>query len=519
MVHTRSTRTIMIAATLTAFGMASLCTASAAVDDAVRLDTGMVSGIASATPDVRVFKGIPYAAPPTGDQRWRAPKPAPHWDGVRKADTFSPVCMQGTGTGNEDCLYLNVWTGAKAPGEKRPVMVWIYGGGYATGSGSQAMYDGEALAKKGAVIVTINYRLGKFGFFSYPGLTTESDRRGAGNFGVMDSIAALQWVQRNIAAFGGDPKRVTVFGESAGAGLVANLLTIPQNKGLFERAIGESSAWSTVSVSSLPTLAEAEANGEKTAERLGAKSLAELRALPAADIQKSGRGDGPVVDGWLIREDPSKVFAAGKQLEVPVLTGSNRDESFGGNPRSAQEFIDQAHKRFGDLADNFLKVYPASNDEEARESAFYAGRDEVAFVMRNWARLESKQGKKSYAYFFTEQPPVVPGRGGRGGGGPFAPGPHGSATHVSEILYVFNHLDNSRPWTDQDRQVADTMSSYWVNFATTGDPNGKGMAKWAPYDDKTKTPMIFGNPPEGAQAPREDRLAFFQSYFDKLAAK
>src|SRR5580658_7657726 len=518
MVRTKTTRTIMIAAALAALGMTSLGTANAAVDDTVRLDTGMVSGIASATPDVRVFKGIPYAAPPTGDQRWRAPKPAAKWEGVRKADTFSPVCMQGTNTGSEDCLYLNVWTGAKAAGEKRPVMVWIYGGGYYTGSGSAAMYDGEALAKKGAVIVTINYRLGEFGFFSYPGLTTESDRRGAGNFGVMDSIAALQWVQRNIGAFGGDPKRVTIFGESAGAGLVANLMAIPQAKGLFERAIGESSAWSTVSVKPLPTLAEAEAKGEKIAQGLGAKSLAELRALPAADIQKTGRGDGPVVDGWLIREDPSKVFAEGKQIDVPVLTGSNRDESFGGNPSDAQAFIDSARKRFGDLADNFLKVYPASTDEEAKESAFYAGRDEMAFVMRNWARLESKQGKKSYAYFFTEQPPLIPGRTGRGGG-QFAPGPHGSATHVSEILYVFNHLDNSRPWVDSDRQVADKMSSYWVNFAASGDPNGKALAKWQAYDGTVKTAMVFGEQPQGTQAPSDAGLAFFQTYFEKLYAK
>src|SRR6185312_6116668 len=209
----------MVRMLMTGVVFAAMGTASAAVEDPVRLDTGVVSGTASGTPDVRVFKGIPYAAPPTGDQRWRAPKPAAHWDGVRKADTFSPVCMQGNNTGNEDCLYLNVWTGAAAANEKRPVMVWIYGGGYYTGSGSQSMYDGEALAKKGAVIVTINYRLGEFGFFSYPGLTTESDRRGAGNFGVMDSIVALQWVQKNIAGFGGDPKRVTVFGESAGAGL------------------------------------------------------------------------------------------------------------------------------------------------------------------------------------------------------------------------------------------------------------------------------------------------------------
>jgi para-nitrobenzyl esterase len=502
-------------ATVIATALFAVGTLSAAVEDPVRLDTGMVSGTASATPDVRVFKGIPFAAPPTGDLRWRAPKPAAHWDGIRKADQFSPTCMQGVGRGSsEDCLYLNVWTGAASARDKRPVMVWIYGGGYSTGSGSQAMYDGEALAKKGAIVVTLNYRLGPLGFFSYPELTSESDRRGAGNFGVMDSVAALQWVQKNIAAFGGDPKRVTIFGESAGAGMVANLMAMPQAKGLFERAIGDSSAWSTATIAPLPTLTEAEATGTKIAAGLGAKTLAELRAKPAEEVLKGGRGTGPIVDGWLIREDPGKVFAEGRQIEIPVLTGSNRDESFGGNPRNAEQFVEQARKRYGDLADNFLKLYPATTDEQAKESAFYSGRDEMAFVMRNWARLASKQGKKSYVYFFTEQPPVLPNARG-----PFAPGPHGSATHVSEILYVFNHLDNSRTWTDADRQVADTMSSYWVNFAATGDPNGKGLVKWPAWDEKTKTPMVFGNKPEGMQAPSDDKLAFFQSYFDKVNAK
>jgi para-nitrobenzyl esterase len=504
----------MLRATIFATTLFALGVAQAAIDDPVHLDAGMVSG-APASGDVRVFKGIPFAAPPTGDLRWRAPKPAAHWDGVRKAEQFSPTCMQGAGTGpntSEDCLYLNVWTGAKSAGEKRPVMVWIYGGGYSTGSGSQAMYDGEALAKKGAIIVTLNYRLGDLGFFSYPELTKESDRRGAANFGVMDSLAALEWVQKNIAAFGGDPKRVTIFGESAGAGMVANLLTIPRAKGLFERAIGDSSAWSTATVARLSTLPEAEAAGTKIADAIGAKSLAELRAKPAEAVLKGGRGTGPIVDGWLIREDPGKVFAEGKQIEVPVLVGSNRDESFGGNPRSAQQFIDQSRKRYGDLADDFLKLYPAGSDEQAKESAFFSGRDEMAFLMRNWARLESKNGKtKSFVYYFTEQPPVL-----AGARGPFAPGPHGSATHVSEILYVFNHLDGSRPWTDADRDVADRMSSYWVNFATNGDPNGKGLAKWPVYDEKTKTPMVFGNAPEGAQAPTEAQLAFFRAYFEKL---
>jgi para-nitrobenzyl esterase len=491
-------------------------TAAAAIDDPVQLDTGRISGTTTSSPEVRVFKGIPYAAPPVGDLRWRAPKPAARWEGTRKADEFGPVCMQG---GNqkmsEDCLTLNVWTAAKSAGEKRPVMFWIYGGGYYTGSGSQAMYDGEALAQKGAVVATFNYRLGNFGFFAYPELTKESDRRGAANFGVMDAIAALQWVQKNIARFGGDPKRVTIFGESAGAGMVANLMAMPVAKGLFIRAIGESSAWSTATIAPLATLAEAEQDGVKLADAVGAKSLADLRAQPAEAILKAGRGLGPVVDGWLIREDPGKVFAAGKQIDIPVLTGSNRDESFGGNPKSAADFVAQARKRFGDLADSFLKLYPAATDEEARESAFYSGRDEMAFVMRNWARLAEKPGKsKAFVYYFTEQPPRL-----SNARGPFAPGPHGSATHVSEILYAFGHLDGSRAWTDSDRQLADAMSSYWVNFAANGDPNGKGVTKWPVYDGKPRSVKVLGNPPEGAQTPTDAQLAFFQSYFDKLTAR
>jgi para-nitrobenzyl esterase len=375
------------------------------------------------------------------------------------------------------------------------------------------MYDGEALAKKGAVVVTFNYRLGALGFFSHPELTKESDRRGAANFGVMDAIAALHWVQQNIARFGGDPKRVTIFGESAGAGMVANLMTIPSAKGLFVRAIGESSAWSTARIAPLSTLADAELAGVKLADGVGAKSLAELRAKPAEAIQKTGLG--PVVDGYLIPEDPGKVFAAGKQIDVPVLAGSNRDESFGGTPKTAADFVERARMRFGDLADAYLKLYPADSDEQARESAFYSGRDEMAFVMRNWARLAAKPGKsKAFVYYFTEQPPRLPNARG-----PFAPGPHGSATHVSEILYAFGHLDDNRTWTDSDREVADAMSSHWVNFARSGDPNGKGLNKWPVYNGKNQSVMVFGNPPEGAESPSEAQLAFFQSYFDKLTAR
>lgn len=502
--------------TLIATAVFALGNAYAAIDDPVHLDTGLVSGSPASTPEVRVFKGIPFAAPPVGDLRWREPKPAAGWDGVRKADEFSPVCIQDTGSRDsqkmsEDCLYLNVWTGAQSARDKRPVMVWIYGGGYYRGSGSLPMYDGEALARKGAVVVTFNYRLGPLGFFSYPELTKESDRRGAANFGVMDALAALRWVQKNIAAFGGDSKRVTIFGESAGSGMVANLMTVPQAKGLFQRAIGESSAWATTRVARLSTLAEAEQAGTKFAASLGAHSLADLRAQPAEALRTDGRGSAPVVDGWLIPEDPGKIFAEGKQIPVPVLVGSNRDESFGGNTRGAESFTERARNRFGDLADAFLQLYPASSDD----AAFAAGRDEMAFVMRNWARLASASGKaKSFVYYFTQQPPPAPNARG-----PLAATFHGTAIHTAEILYVFNHLDDRRAWTDADRQVADAVSSYWVNFAARGDPNGKGLAKWTAYDGKTATVKVFGNQPQAGQSPSEAQLAFFQSYFEKLNAQ
>jgi para-nitrobenzyl esterase len=495
----------------------------AAIQEPVHLDAGLISGIAGSSPGVRVFRGIPYAAPPTGKLRWRAPQPVAHWDGIRAADQFGAMCMQpafrgGSGPNlsatpkmSEDCLFLNVWTAAKSALEKRPVMVWIHPGGYTTGSGSTPGFDGEALAKKGVVLVTINYRLGAFGFFSHPELTKESDRRASGNYALMDQAAALQWVQANIGEFGGDPHRVTVFGDSAGSSSIANLMGSPQAKGLFQRAIGESGAWMGLSLGRTRTLAEAEQDGLKMAGALHAQTLEELRAIPAADLLKAGRAGGPVIDGWFIPEDVGTAFAEGKQNDVPLLDGSNQDEgTFFLQPTTAEKFGERARNRFGDQADAFLKLYPAGSDEEANASQLAAFRDELAFVMRTWARAQAKTGRsKAYLYYFTHQPPPPVGASARGGLG-------SGATHGAEAQYVFQNLLPPRAWTDLDTQVSQRLSSYWMNFAANGDPNGKGLAKWPAFDDKkSAAPMVLGDQAEVGPAPNPAQLAFFETVYEK----
>ncbi len=505
---------------LAALGVA--CSSSNQLTTNVTVETGQLAGVAGSTADVKAFKGIPFAAAPVGELRWTKPQPAAKWDGVRAADKFGPQCMQSSLRGapaegiSEDCLNLNVWTAAASPEERRPVMVWIYGGGYYVGAGSLPNYDGDALSKKGAVVVTFNYRLGPFGFFSHPELTKESGGQAAANFGVMDAVAALEWVQRNIAAFGGDPSRVTIFGESAGAGLIANLMVTPQAKGLFHRVSGESSAWNTVSVGRLETLADAEQAGVKFAEAQGAATLADLRAKSAEEILMGGRGTGPVVDGVWIPDDPGKLFNEGQVPDVPVLVGSNRDESFGGNVASAADYRKSVEERYGSDAAAFLKVYPGKTDEEARDSAFTAGRDQMAWVMRNWANLAAKSGtSKSYLYYFTHQPPASPN--GKGG---FGAGSRGTAVHTSEIVYVFDNLNGNRAWTDTDRKVAETMSQYWVNFAAAGDPNGEGLPAWPAFDaGAADNAMVFGDEAHAGPVLGPEQAAAFQAYYDSLYAK
>jgi para-nitrobenzyl esterase len=479
--------------------------------ESVRVDGGMLAGKPGKSAEIRVYKAIPFAAPPVGELRWRAPVAAKKWEGVRAADRFSPTCMQvpysegspfrtAPEETSEDCLYLNVWTGAKAATERRPVMVWIHGGALTRGSGSTSVYDGEALAKQGVVVVTINYRLGLFGFLALPELTKESAQHASGNYGILDQIAALEWVRKNIAAFGGDVSRVTIFGESAGSWSVNSLVASPLAKGLFARAIGESGAL----FAALPKLAEAEKSG---AQAVGGASLAELRAKPAAELSKMGGEQArPNIDSWVLPDQVMAIFGAGKQNDVPVLIGSNADEGTAFTPRSVtpEQLRALAMFRYGARAAEYLKLYPAENEKDARASAAAAIRDQTfGWEMRTWARMQTKTGKaKAFLYYFSHVPPSPAGA---------ALG----AYHASEIRYVFHNLTTTQK---ADVLLADAMSSYWVNFATYGDPNGKGLTAWPAYSAATDLAMGFGDSVAPMPVPHKAALDFLDSVLPTPAA-
>ena len=517
----------------------------AMVPEQVKIDSGTVAGAISGQPTVRAFKGIPFAAPPLGENRWKAPQPVAKWDGVRKADAFGAPCAAGApaaGRGGgggrgaaapgaapqapatpreparaEDCLYLNVWTSATSPNDKRPVMVWIYGGGFTGGSGGLAWYDGENLASKGPVIVTLNYRLGSLGFFAHPELAKESGHNASGNYGMMDAIAALQWVKRNISAFGGDPNNVTIAGESAGAIMVGALLGSPQAKGLYHRAIAESGGWMGLTMGRMTSGQTAQANGSKTMEALGVKTIAELRAKPMNELTGLSAG-GLIVDGYLIPEDVSLTFMNGKQHAVDVLTGSNKDEANfgvcpgvggrGGGPAlTADAFKTNAQRKFGEAADEYLKLYTVSSDAEAPPAAHMACADEINWNMRQWAVAQAKAGKKAYTYFFTR----IPTLNG-------APSPQG-ATHTAEISYAWNNPKGqaTQTWNDVDTKLADTMSSYWVNFITKGDPNGNGLPTWPEYKDLANgRVMVLGDTVQVESAAPTAKLSFYQAAYQRL---
>jgi para-nitrobenzyl esterase len=493
-----------------------------ALNDPVRVEQGLVSGTTGKSPDVRVYRGIPYAAPPVGDLRWKAPQPAASWTGVREAKEFSHACWQTPYPAasiyqaklpplSEDCLYLNVWTAAKSSKDRLPVMVWIHGGGFTRGSGISDAYDGENFARKGVVLVTINYRLGIFGFFAHPALTAESGHHASGNYALLDQIAALAWVKKNIQAFGGDPDRVTIFGESAGSWAVNALMASPLAKGLFQRAIGESGG----SFSPMRTLAAAEKSGETFAGSMGASQdvLKVLRGKSAEEILKAGDAPvtRPIVDGWVLPEDVASIFAKGNQNDVPLIVGSNADEGTTLAPQgatmTAQAFTSGSQQRYGALTDAFLKIYPANSNEEAVSSFYSAYRDQTfGWEMRAWARAATATGHHAaYLYYFSHRPP----------------GPNSSrlrAFHASEIPYVFGNFFWPFPWEDADRKLSATVSAYWVNFAKTGDPNGEGLPKWPAYSSAGDQALEINDVPSLRTGVNKAGLDFFDSYYQSLKA-
>jgi para-nitrobenzyl esterase len=509
--------------------------AATVADLTIRIESGLISGaLVGENKDVRAYKGIPYAAPPVGNLRWKPPQPPPTWQGVRQTTEYGPSCPQPdileraygikTGPTSEDCLYLNVWTPAKVGNEKLPVMVWIHGGGYIAGSGSSQVYDGQELARRGIVVVTINYRLGPFGFLAHPLLSKESEHGVSGNYGLLDQIAALLWVKRNIAAFGGDPNNVTIFGESAGAGSVCYLMVSPLAKGLFHRAIAQSgSAFGPNRHlrQSWYGLEPAEKLGERFAERLGCSGLAEMRANSAEQIlAKSGadsnfffsRGDrfSPIVDGWVVPDDPATIFEAGKQHKVPLIVGSNQDEGTIFTASMPQMGIEQykaiIRTLYGEHADQVFALYRADRDDQVRKALSQLIGDS-AFIAnaRYFARVHGR-ASKAFLYHFTR---VRPDSRGAALG----------AFHGSEIAYAFGNIKVLGAHDDQDRALAQMMSSYWTQFARTGDPNAKGLPHWPAYDPKADRHIELGDAVSTKSGLRKEACDLFEKISAERRAK
>ncbi len=466
---------------------------------------------------VTVFKGLPYAAPPLGPGRWRPPAPAAPWRGLRDATRFSADCLQPASqrTGlpvSEDCLYLNIWTGGPG-GAPRPVFVWIHGGGSRVGSGAQPQFDGTALARQGVVVVTINYRLGPMGFLSTPGLSAESGYGASGNYGFMDQIAALRWVRTNIAAFGGDPARVTVGGESSGSVSTSVLMASPLAKGLFRGAIGESgSALRVVQPGSMGTtdLASEEAKGAALMARLGAADLAQLRAAPAPAILAAAEALGvyfnrPVVDGHLLPATPWRVFEQGRQNDVPLLVGWNAEEGWVRGAAAPGPLKDRLAELYGPEAAAVAAHYPADPAQDSAAAIDAAGDNNIAYPTWKWGLAQATFGRRPvYIYEFEHAPPIPADPAALAAGRKVL-----GAYHGAEMVYVFDTLASEPTWavSEEDRRIARQMSTYWANFIKTGDPSGPGLPPWPPYDIKGEPQRMRIGPETGA-APDRDYAKF-----------
>ena len=524
-------------------------TSLAAIAEPVRIETGWVSGGATNDPSVTVFRGLPYAAPPVGDLRWRPPAAPARWEGVRNADQRGNICPQpaGGGAGNgltmsEDCLNVDVWTAAASSSERRPVMVWFHGGNAGMGAGTGPQQDGEPLASKGVVLVNVNFRAGPLGHLASPELSRESGHSASGNYGTMDCIAALRWVKTNIAAFGGDPDNVTIFGQSFGAGTEHFITLSPLSAGLFNKVIYQSHAHyahdpELMSIgSAYRTKKQAEADGVIYENVLGTHDLKALRAMPWQKLMDAysatalaenaeARKNGATgiswlysLDGYVVPRNYSQSYALGVHTDAPVMAGNNHDEG-GASPDTAwdlvaqgtklraafpaftslKEYLDWAHAKFGSMTARFLELYPAASDREAFFSSSAAARDSNKNSTWMWASDWKKRNTQAaYLYFWTHG----------------ASGPNHDlqgASHGSELAFIFGHP--AQGWTQDDLRIADMMQRYWTNFARTGNPNGPGLPEWKPFDGSTAQLMELGEHFQAIPLADKVKLAFWKSFF------
>lgn len=484
-------------------------------ESAVTVTGGQIRGVLSGEhADLIAFKGVPFAAPPVGELRWRAPAPVVPWQGVRLADTTGSACPQrGPAPQNEDCLFLNVWT-PRSVAKPLPVMVWIHGGGFRLGTGNSS--DGAPLASKGVVLVTLSYRLGVFGFLAHPALSAESGHRASGNQGLMDMVAALEWVRNNIAAFGGDPRRVTIFGESAGGGAVAALMLVPQAKGLFHRAIAESPyvhGWDRPLATRARGWEPAENVGLELGKALGATgetALAAMRRATTVEIMKvaeegplfrwSGTVWAPNVDGWIIPDDPIVMYNAGRVHDVPLIAGVNDNEGalfrarF--NIHDVKAFESYVRTDFGSVASEAIAQYGVTSAD-----AVSGGLDHLVHDMffagpaRLQMRAQTAVSSPAWLYHFAQVPPTPLGKSF-------------GASHTAELPYVFGEVTSGAPWSDADRRVSDLVMRYWTQFAATGDPNRTGLPRWAPFDKAHDVYMTLAAAPKSGTGLHRDAALF-----------
>jgi para-nitrobenzyl esterase len=491
----------------------------------VKTANGALQGVVDSI-GITTFKGIPFAQPPVGDLRWKDPQPPKNWTGVRKADHFGPQAMQRyiyndmlfrSDGKSEDCLYLNVWSPAKSFKEKLPVLVYFYGGGFNAGDGSEYRYDGESLAQKGIVIITVNYRLGVFGFLAHPELTKESPTHSSGNYGLMDQHAALVWVKKNIAAFGGNPDKITIAGESAGSMSVCGQVASPLSKGLFEGAIGESGSF-LGNLSPIP-LANAEQVGVKFAASVGASSLADLRKMNADSLLKlSAKTHFPHdIDGHFLPESPQAIFSTGRQLDIPLLAGWNSAEVnyhslLGKDEPTLENYKNAVQKIYADRADEVLKAYPAETDADVAQAATDLASDRfIAYATWKFIDLHSKtDGKPVYRYLFARKRPPMVSDANSGANSL-------GAAHASEIEYALGnlHFDKVYAWTPDDYKVSETMENYFANFIKTGNPNGEGLPTWFGIQASKPKVMVIDVDSHSEPEKTLKRYVLLDSFFNK----